>query len=107
MALDQSGTALGLVTESLGKGDMPVETGYLSLLSIEPALDLAAEKFGFSAHGGYPGRYTDTLFAAKFSNPSVRALSSFIYDASLYVYDDDRDLSWRSTAQTRRCLPKP
>lgn len=92
VALDQSGTALALVTESLGQGDMPVETGYMSLLSIEPALDLAAEKFGFSTHGGYPGRYTDTLFAAKFSNPSVRSLSSFIYDASLYVYDDDRDL---------------
>lgn len=91
-ALDHSGTALALVTESLGHGDMPVETGYMSLLSIEPALDLAAEKFGFSTHGGYPGRYSDTLFAAKFSNPSSHSLSSFIYDASLYVYDDDHDL---------------
>ncbi|RVJ14726.1 S1 family peptidase [Sinorhizobium medicae] len=91
-ALDQSGTALALVTESLGQGDMPVETGYMSLLSIEPAVDLAADKFGFSTHGAYPGRYSDTLFAAKFSNPSSDSLSSFIYDASLYVYDDDRDL---------------
>lgn len=91
-ALDPSGTALALVTESLGQGDMPVETGYLSLLSIEPAVDLAAEKFGFSTHGAYPGRYRDTLFAAKFSNPSSAALSSFIYDASVYVYDDDHDL---------------
>lgn len=91
-ALDQSGTALALVTESLGQGDMPVGTGYMSLLSIEPAVDLAAEKFGFSTHGGYPGRYSDTLFAAKFSNPSSDSLSSFIYDASLYVYDDDHDL---------------
>jgi hypothetical protein len=91
-ALDQSGTALALVTESLGQGDMPVETGYMSLLSIEPAVNLAAEKFGFSTHGAYPGRYSDTLFAAKFSNPSSDSLSSFIYDASLYVYDDDRDL---------------
>jgi hypothetical protein len=91
-ALDHSGTALALVTESLGQGDTPVETGYMSLLSIEPAVDLAAEKFGFSTHGGYPGRYSDTLFAAKFSNPSSESLSSFIYDASVYVYDDDRDL---------------
>jgi len=90
--LDPSGTALALVTESLGQGDMPVETGYMSLLSIEPAVDLAAEKFGFSTHGAYPGRYSDTLFAAKFSSPSSASLSSFIYDASLYVYDDDRDL---------------
>jgi hypothetical protein len=92
VALDQSGIALGLVTESLGKGEMPVETGYMSLLSIEPVVDLAADKFGFSIHGGYPGRYSDTLFAAKFSNPADRPLSSFIYDASLYVYDDDHDV---------------
>lgn len=92
VALDQSGTALALVTESLGRNDMPAETGYMSLLSIEPAVDLAAEKFGFSTYAGHPGRYSDTLFAAKFSNPSQPSLSSFIYDASLYVYDDDRDL---------------
>lgn len=92
VALDTSGTALALVTESLGKHDAPVETGYMSLLSIEPAVDLAAEKFGFSTHGSYPGRYSDTLFAAKFSNPNARPLNSFIYDASLYVYDDDRDV---------------
>lgn len=92
VALDESGLALGLVTESLGEGEMPVETGYMSLLSIEPAVDLAAEKFGFSTYGGYPGRYSDTLFAAKFSNPSDRPLNSFIYDASLFIYDDDRDV---------------
>lgn len=92
VALDQSGLAVALVTESLGQGDMPVETGYMSLLSIEPAVDLAAERFGFSTHGGYPGRYSDTLYAVKFSNLSDRPLSSFIYDASLYVYDDDRDV---------------
>ncbi len=92
VALDQSGVALALVTESLGQGGMPVETGYMSLLSIEPAVDLAAEKFGFSCHGGYPGRYSDTLFAVKFSDPSSQSLSSLIYDASLYVYDDNRDV---------------
>jgi hypothetical protein len=92
VALDQSGTALALVTESLGQADMPVETGYMSLLSIEPAVDLAAEKFAFSIDGGHPGRYSETLFAMKFSDPASRSLSSFIYDASLYVYDDDRDV---------------
>jgi hypothetical protein len=63
----------------------------------EPAVDRAGggscgRKFGFGIHAGYPGRYTDTLFAAKFSDPSSRSLSSLIYDASLYVYDDDRDV---------------
>lgn len=91
-ALDSSGVALALVTESLGKSETPVETGYMSLLSIEPAVDLAAEKFGYGFYGGLPGRYRDTLFAVKFSDPSSQSLSSFIYDASLYVYDDDRDV---------------
>jgi hypothetical protein len=92
VALDSSGLALALVTESLGHGDRPLETGYMSLLSIEPAVDLAAEKFGFSTHGGYPGRYSDTLFAVKLVNPVNRSLNSFVYDASIYIYDDDHDV---------------
>lgn len=92
VALDQSGTALGLVTESLGKGEIPAELGFMSLLSIEPAVDLAQEKFGLSKEGGFSGRYSDILFGANFSNPTDRPLSSFIYDASVYVYDDDRDV---------------
>jgi len=71
VALDQSGVALALVTESVGQGDTPVETGYMSMLSIEPAVDLSAEKFVFSTHGGYPGRYSDTLFAVKFRDHLV------------------------------------
>lgn len=90
--LDHTGVAVALVTESLGEGGKPVETGYMSLLSIEPALDLAAAKFGFSPYGGFPGRYSDALFAAKFSDRAGTSLNSFIYDASLYVYDDDRDV---------------
>jgi hypothetical protein len=90
--LDVSGTAVALVTESLGRGGEPVETGYMSLLSIDPGVDLAARTYGFSLNGGFPGRYSDTLFAAGFSNPAGRSLNSLIYDASLYIYDDDRDL---------------
>ena len=92
VVLDHSGVALALVTESLGKNDMPVETGYMSLMSIEPAVDLAAEKFGFDIHGANQGRYSEILIAAKFTDTSRRSLSSFIYDASLYIYDDDRDV---------------
>ncbi|ACS55869.1 Peptidase C24 Calicivirus polyprotein ORF 1 [Rhizobium leguminosarum bv. trifolii WSM1325] len=91
-ALNASGVALGLVTESLGYDGTPVETGYMSLLSIEPAVDLAAEKFGHDFYRGPSGRYEDTLFAAKFSDPSSQSLSSFIHDAGVYVYDDDRDV---------------
>lgn len=92
VALDMSGMAIGLVTESLGRHGEPVESGYMSLLTIAPAVDLAAEAFGFSTHGIYPGRYSDTLLAARFCKPTDRPLSSFIFDASIYVYDDDRDL---------------
>lgn len=90
--LDQTGTAVAIVTEALGRGDAPLETGYMSLLSIEPAVDLAARTYGFGITSGHPGRYSDTLFAARFSNPASRSLNSLIYDASLYIYDDDRDL---------------
>lgn len=92
VALDLSGMAIALVTESLGRYEAPVESGYMSLLSIASAVDLAAEAFGFSAHGGYPGRYSDTLLAARFCRSTDRPLSSFIFDASIYVYDDDHDL---------------
>lgn len=90
--LDGSGRAVALVTEALGQGGAPLETGYMSLLSIEPAVDLAARIYGFSLYGGQPGRYSDGLFAVRFSNPAARSLNSLIYDASIYIYDDDRDL---------------
>lgn len=92
VALDRRGIALGVVTESLGKIDMPVETGFMSVLSIEPALELAAAKFGFTTNTGYFGRFGDTLFAVNLSKESDRPLSSFIYDASVDVYDDDHDV---------------
>lgn len=90
--LDQEGRAVALVTESLGQDGAPAETGYMSLLSIAPAVDLASEKCGFSLHDGEPGRYSDALFAARFANPAATPLNSLIYDANIYVYDDDRDV---------------
>lgn len=92
VVLDHSGIALALVTESLGKMGMPVETGYMSLMSIEPAVNLAVQKFGFDTHGANQRHYSDVLIAEKFTDPSRRSLSSFIYDAGLHVYDDDRDV---------------
>ncbi len=79
-----------------GSSDVHILKHALALLcrpgepAVEPAVDLAAEKFGFSTQGGYPGRYSDTPFAVKFSDPSSQSLSSFIYD--VYVYDDDGDV---------------
>ena len=91
--LDEEGVAIALVTEALGHQGTPTETGFMSLLSIEPALDLAAKVYGFGVEGwGGPGRYSEVLLAARFSNPASRSLNSLIYVANLYVYDDDRDL---------------
>ncbi len=90
---DEEGVAIGLVTEALSRDAAPVEVGFMSLLSVETAVDLAGKIYGFSLSGGaYPGRYSDTVLAARFSNVSARSLNSLIYDASLYVYDDDRDV---------------
>ena len=90
--LDISGAAIALVTESLGRNGEPAETGYMSLLSIEAVVDLATEIYGACFDGGYPHHDRETLFAARFSHKSARSLNSLIYDASLYIYDDDRDL---------------
>ena len=92
VALNEAGVAIGLVTESQTSFGMPTELGFMSLLSIEHAVDLAAEKFGFSLYGGSVGRYSDTLFGANFIKTVDRPLSSFLYDASVFVYDDDRDV---------------
>lgn len=92
VALDRSGTALALVTESLGTDKSLVETGYTSLLSIAPAVDLAAETYGFSVHGMGPGRYTDMLIGMRFSQAATTSLSSYVYDAHVFVYDDNRDV---------------
>ena len=92
VALDRSGIALALVTESLGTDKSLVETGYTSLLSITPAVDLAAEKYGFSLNYGVPGRYSETLVAMRFSKHETTSLSSYVYDAHIYVMDDNRDV---------------
>lgn len=33
------------------------------------------------------------MYAVRFSDPSSQSLNSLIYDASLFVYDDDHDVS--------------
>lgn len=92
VALNESGVAVGVITESQVRGGAPTELGFMSVLSIEQAIDLAVEHFGYSIHGKVPGRYNDTLFGANFVKSTDRPLSSFIYDASVFVYDDFRDV---------------
>ena len=92
VALTVSGFALGLVTESLGTGESLVETGYMSILSIESAIELAVKHFDFDLkkHGIY--RDQDSLIEFKMVSESLRRLNSRLYNACVYVYDDDRDV---------------
>lgn len=106
VALNEAGLAIGLVTESQIGGGLPTELGFMSVLSIEHAVDLAAEKFGFSSDGFMAGRYSDTLFGANFVKTIDRPLSSFIYDASIDVYDDDRDVAIQITCGDEAILMK-
>jgi hypothetical protein len=52
-----------------------VETGYMSLLSIEPAVDLAAEKFGFCAGFWTPATTKLSAHSASRRPKSVEARS--------------------------------
>lgn len=92
VAINTAGLAIGLVTESQTQFGMPTELGFMSLLSIEHAVDLAIEKFEFCPYNDGPGRYSETLFGANFVKATDRPLSSLIYDASVLVHDDDRDV---------------
>ncbi len=105
VALDRDGRAIALVTESLGEGGSLVETGYTSLLSISTAVDLAVEKYGFSVHGTGPGRYDrEMLVGFRFQRPETQTLSSYAYDAEVFVYDDDRDVFVQFTCDSEEAL---
>ncbi len=104
VALNQNGQALALVTESLGEAHSLAETGYTSLLSISPAVDLAAERYGYNLYGFLPGRDTEDLIGFRFQTENSASLSSYAYDASVYVYDDNRDVLVQITCESEEAL---
>ncbi|MBV7296398.1 S1 family peptidase [Enterovibrio paralichthyis] len=92
VALTKSGIALGLVTESLGTSSSLVETGYMSVMSIDAAIELAKEKFDINLVEFEIYRDLDSLIEIKMVNDNLGRLNSRLYNACVYVYDDDRDL---------------
>ena len=105
-ALDQSGTALALVTESLGQGDMPVETGYMSLLSIEPAVDLAAENSGSvltaPIQAATATRCSRRSSRTRPATHSVRSSTTQVCTCMMTIVT----CLLKSIARTKRCLPR-
>ncbi|VFQ46886.1 S1 family peptidase [Desulfoluna butyratoxydans] len=92
VALSTSGFALGLVTESLGSSDSLVETGYMSVLSIDSAVNLSVEYFSFDLIKHRVYRDEETLIEVKMVNDKLGRLNSRLYNACVYVYDNDRDV---------------
>ncbi|WP_413472486.1 S1 family peptidase [Shewanella baltica] len=89
--LDESGVAIGLVTESLVKDHNFVETGFFTCLSISPAASLALES-GWSPNDSIFYKDIDSLAWVKLALPNTTKLNPHAHDASIYVYDDDRDV---------------
>jgi hypothetical protein len=89
--IDEAGLAIGLVTESLDKDNQPVENGFLACLSISAAASLALSS-GWSPDDSVFYKDIETLAWVKLALPKTARLNPHTYDASIYVYDDDRDV---------------
>ena len=89
--IDESGLAIGLVTESLVRDNHPVEAGFFTCLSISAAATLALES-GWSPDDSIFYKDIDSLAWVKLALPDTARLNPHTHDASIYVYDDDRDV---------------
>lgn len=89
--IDESGIAIGLVTESLVRDNHPVEAGFFTCLSISAAASLALES-GWSPDCSIFYEDIDSLAWVKLALPDTARLNPHTHDASIYVYDDDRDV---------------
>lgn len=89
--LDESGLAIGLVTESLVRDNNPVESGFFTCLSISAAVSLALNS-GWSPDDSVFYKDLDSLVWVKLALPETIKLNPHTHDASIYVYDDDRDV---------------
>ena len=89
--LDESGIAIGLVTESLVRDNHLVETGFFTCLSISAAASLALES-GWSPDDSIFYKDIDSLAWVKLALPNTFRLNPHTHDAGIYVYDDDRDV---------------
>lgn len=92
LALAEDGRALGVITESLVMNDGVPELGYMSVIGIEAAVDIIKNTYPSIAVHDSGFVLMETLLHIKLVEPDLRILNSRIHSASIYVYDDDRDL---------------
>ncbi|MDU8502448.1 serine protease [Pseudomonas syringae] len=92
VALAEDGRALGVITESLVMNDGLPELGYMSVIGIEAAVDII--KNIYPSIGVHDSSFVEmeTLVHIKLVEPDLKVLNSRIHSASIYIYDDDRDL---------------
>lgn len=89
--LDESGVAIGLVTEALVRNDSGAETGFFTCLSISAAASLALTA-GWSPDDKTFYRNIEALAWVKMALPTTNKLNPHSHDVSIYVHDDDRDV---------------
>lgn len=92
VALTEDGKALGVITESLVSNDMRPELGYMSVIGIEAVVELARKRYSASAADDASFAMMETLVNIKFVEPDMKRYNSRVHSASIYIYDDDRDL---------------
>ena len=95
-ALAKNGQVIGIVTESLIMNGESAESGFMSILCIEPVIKELINFYNFDldAHDINWNAWWEPLYAAKLSNKtsSNNKLNPRISDAEIYIYDDDRDV---------------
>lgn len=94
--LAKSGQVIGIVTESLIMNGESTESGFMSILCIEPVIKelINVYNFDLDAHNINWNAWWEPLYAAKLSNTTSpnNQLNPRISDAGIYLYDDDRDV---------------
>ncbi len=94
--LAKSGQVIGIVTESLIMNGESTESGFMSILCIEPVIKelINVYNFDLDAHNINWNAWWEPLYAAKLSNTTSpnNQLNPRISDAEIYLYDDDRDV---------------
>ncbi|EMP0915579.1 S1 family peptidase [Pseudomonas aeruginosa] len=102
--ISRDGAAIGIVTDSLTRDDGEPEIGFMSVINIGAAVDIAKKIYPDSAAVDTDLAYMETLIDFKFSTPELKRLNSRISSASIFIYDDDRDLQGWIYCQDKEVL---
>jgi hypothetical protein len=92
LVLSEFGYALGMVTESLGKNNEPAELGFMSVLGVEALHKCINEHFKLDQIDWLLEVSSWDFIKIRLSKESVVHLNPRLSEASIRVYDDDRDV---------------